>query len=222
LVEQFVQLPDTRRSDCRGRSWTGPDGAAAGRRECPRPEKRAAALPGALLRDENNGASAPGPADHACSVLPLALRGQGAHTPGPPSPPCRLPRAPRAADANFSYRLASTRRIRPPRGPACRQSRITLRRRCASAGSRFRPWRNRRDDAGQARCPVHRACCLFLALRSLPRLPAWCRSGFIRLRQAFCGTARRRTSHHPPFLFARSCGAKERYASGASVSFCIQ
>ncbi len=108
---------------------------------------------------------------------PSCPAGPGRPHPWPPlsslSPSLRAPRS----RCEFPYRLASTRRIRPPRGPACRQSRTTPRRRCASAGSRFRPWRNRRDDAGQARCPVHRACCLFMFPFPPPTgiVPVWSR-----------------------------------------------
>ncbi|GEM_PF-2923986 len=61
---------------------------------------------GGDLRDENNGANAPGPADHACSVLPLALRGQGRPHPWPHP---LLPAVTFGERREFPYRL-------PPHG----------------------------------------------------------------------------------------------------------
>lgn len=86
------------------------------------------------LRDENNGANAPGSADHACPVLPLAPRGQGSPHPWPPL----SPRRPFRDGAKFRIAL-------PPHGEsALRPARHVgspgpvRDRRCASAASRFR------------------------------------------------------------------------------------
>jgi hypothetical protein len=173
---------------------------------------------GGDLRDENNGANAPGPADHACSVLPLALRGQGRPHPWPHP---LLPAVPFVSGANFH--IACLHTANPPsHGPVCRQSRSETRQAVRVRRFPVPPRRNRRDDAGQARCPVHRACCLFLSPRSLPRLPTLSPSGVIRLHQAPCGTACRRSPCRPAFVSGRHAVRRWRYGSGALVSFCIQ
>ena len=109
------------------------------------------------LRDENNGASAPGSADHACSVLTLALWGQGAHTPGPPLSSPFI-----SCVSGQNFHIACLHTANPPAlDPVSRQSRIHTRQAVRVRRFPVSLRRNRRDDAGQARRCMHRACCLF-------------------------------------------------------------
>ena len=147
---------------------------------------------------------------------PSCPAGPGTPTPlAPPSPPCcRL-----SARHEFPHRL-------PPHGESALarsgESAVPDRQRQAVRVRRFPVplRRNGRDDAGQARCPVHRACCLFMPPASRAHRPVLSPSS---LAVAPAPGSAARAPHFVPTCTLCLGGAwRDRYAFCSLLSFGVQ